>query len=232
MTVVGVLLPGVDPVSTDPLGDSRSSRCTSSRSASASFLEPRWRSDASAPRRWPSDPTRRSSPRPPRGDGAPRDAARDRSAERLRASGRFRSKAVRALYEYRDFAHFIEVFMPTSAALEREDDFRQIAVEYAGGGRPARRRLSGSDLRAWPLARPPTATSSSAASATAPRRRGDRYGIEIRLTPDIARVYSLDEALQVVRATRSRYRDRGVVGVGLGDRRPSDPPEPYAPAST
>src|SRR5262249_57446179 len=38
---------------------------------------------------------------------------------------------LRSLYEYRDFEHFIEVFMVTSGALEREDDYRRIVVEYA-----------------------------------------------------------------------------------------------------
>ncbi|HEY8236386.1 MAG TPA: hypothetical protein VIF85_07100, partial [Gaiellaceae bacterium] len=57
----------------------------------------------------------------------------------------------------------------------------------------------------------------------------ERYGIEIRLTPDIARVYSLDEALQVVRYA-IKYRDRGVVGVGLGGPEAEHPPEPYAAA--
>lgn len=35
------------------------------------------------------------------------------------------------LYEYRDFAHFIEVWLLTTGALRTERDFRQVVVDYA-----------------------------------------------------------------------------------------------------
>ena len=35
------------------------------------------------------------------------------------------------LYEYRDFAHFIEVWLVTTGALRTERDFRQVVVDYA-----------------------------------------------------------------------------------------------------
>src|SRR5581483_9402373 len=55
------------------------------------------------------------------------------------------------------------------------------------------------------------------------------HGIEVNLTPDITRNASLDEALEVVRRA-TRYRDRRVVGVGLGGLEAQYPPEPFAPA--
>lgn len=137
-------------------------------------------------------------------------------------------EGVRALYEYRDFAHFIEVFMLTSAALEREDDFRQITVEYAEeAARHGAVYLEAIfALGLWRGLDSDIVFSGVCDGAAEAR---DRYGIEIRLTPDIARVYSLDEALQVVRYA-IKYRDRGVVGVGLGGPEAEHPPEPYAPA--
>src|SRR5207248_2982909 len=36
-----------------------------------------------------------------------------------------------ALYRYRDFRHFIEVWVLTTNALQRESDFRQMVVDYA-----------------------------------------------------------------------------------------------------
>jgi aminodeoxyfutalosine deaminase len=135
---------------------------------------------------------------------------------------------VRALYEYRDFAHFIEVFMLTSGALEHEDDFRRIVVEYA-----AEASQHGAvyleaifSLGLWRGLDSDVVFSGVCDGAVEAR---ERYGIEIRLTPDIARVYSLHEALQVVRYA-IKYRDRGVVGVGLGGPEAEHPPEPYAPA--
>jgi aminodeoxyfutalosine deaminase len=138
------------------------------------------------------------------------------------------AEGVRALYEYRDFAHFIEVFMLTSGALEREDDFRRIVVEYA-----AEAVRHGAvylevifSLGLW-RGLDSDVVFSGVCDGTEEARQ--RYGIEIRLTPDIARVYSLDEALHVVRYA-IKYRDRGVVGVGLGGPEADHPPEPYAPA--
>jgi aminodeoxyfutalosine deaminase len=59
----------------------------------------------------------------------------------------------------------------------------------------------------------------------------EEHGVEVRLTPDIPRGYSLEEAVATVRWA-SRYRDRGVVGVGLGGLEAEYPPEPYEPAFT
>lgn len=53
------------------------------------------------------------------------------------------------------------------------------------------------------------------------------HGVEVRLTPDIFRGATDEEAEQVVRFS-SRYRGRGVVGVGLGGLEADFPPEPYA----
>ena len=137
-------------------------------------------------------------------------------------------QGVRALYEYRDFAHFIEVFMLTSTALEHDEDFRQIVVDYA-----AEAAEHGAvyleaifSLGLWRGLDSDVVFSGVCDGAD---EAHERYGIEIRLTPDIARVYSLDEAVQVVRYA-IKYRDRGVVGVGLGGPEANHPPEPYAPA--
>ncbi len=35
------------------------------------------------------------------------------------------------LYEFRDFAHFIETWVLTTGALRTEQDFRQVVVDYA-----------------------------------------------------------------------------------------------------
>src|SRR5215469_1886674 len=35
------------------------------------------------------------------------------------------------LYEFRDFAHFLEVWLLTTGALRTERDFRQVVVDYA-----------------------------------------------------------------------------------------------------
>jgi aminodeoxyfutalosine deaminase len=52
------------------------------------------------------------------------------------------------------------------------------------------------------------------------------HGVEIRLTPDIPRGFTQEEARETVEWC-ARYRDRGVVGVGLGGLEAEYPPEPY-----
>ena len=54
------------------------------------------------------------------------------------------------------------------------------------------------------------------------------HGVEVRLTPDIYRGASHEEAERVVRYS-AKYRERGVVAVGLGGLEAEYPPEPYAP---
>jgi aminodeoxyfutalosine deaminase len=55
------------------------------------------------------------------------------------------------------------------------------------------------------------------------------HGVEVNLTPDITRNGSLEEAFELVRYA-ARYRDRRIVGVGLGGLEAQYPPEPFAPA--
>jgi aminodeoxyfutalosine deaminase len=52
------------------------------------------------------------------------------------------------------------------------------------------------------------------------------HGVEVRLTPDIPRGFTQEEARATVEWA-ARYRDRGVVGIGLGGLEAEFPPEPY-----
>ena len=134
------------------------------------------------------------------------------------------------LYEYRDFAHFIEVWILTTNALRTSDDFRQVVVDYAeeaaGHGAvyleaifsPAERVSRGV---AW--------DEIFAGYCDGIEDARERHGVEIRLTPDIYRGATMQDAEQVVRYS-AKYRDRGVVAVGLGGLEADFPPEEYAAA--
>jgi aminodeoxyfutalosine deaminase len=52
------------------------------------------------------------------------------------------------------------------------------------------------------------------------------FGVEVRLTTDIPRILGPDEALETARYAL-KYRDRGIVGLGLGGPEASFPPEPF-----
>ena len=55
------------------------------------------------------------------------------------------------------------------------------------------------------------------------------HGVEVRLTPDITRSAPLEDAHALVEYA-ARYRDRGVVAVGLGGEEAYYPNAPFAPA--
>jgi aminodeoxyfutalosine deaminase len=133
-----------------------------------------------------------------------------------------------SLYVFRDFRHFIEVWVLTTNALQTEADWREMVVDYAqeaashgavyleGIFSPAERVRRGS---AWQEIFEGVCTGAQEAR--------ELHGVEVRLTPDIPRGFSQDEARATVEWA-ARYRDRGVVGVGLGGLEAEFPPEPYA----
>ena len=93
-----------------------------------------------------------------------------------------------SLYRFRDFAHFIEVWILTTNALRTEHDFRQMVVDYAaeaashgcvyleGIFSPAERVRRGVG---WEEIYEGVCSGAEEARA--------QHGVEIRLTPDIPR---------------------------------------------
>jgi aminodeoxyfutalosine deaminase len=136
------------------------------------------------------------------------------------------------LYEFRDFAHFIEVWILTTNALRTADDFRRVVVDYAaeaaGHGAIYVEAIFSPSER---VRRGVGWDEIFSGYCDGVQEARERHGLEMRLTPDIVRGFTLEEAEQVVRHA-ARYRDRGIVGVGLGGLEADHPPEPYAPAFT
>jgi aminodeoxyfutalosine deaminase len=131
------------------------------------------------------------------------------------------------LYRYRDFRHFIEVWVLTTNALRQEADFRQMVADYAAEARGhGAVYIEGIFSPAERVRRGVGWEELFDGVCDGAQQAREEYGVEVRLTPDIPRGYSLDEALETVRWA-SRYRDRGVVGVGLGGLEAEYPPEPY-----
>jgi aminodeoxyfutalosine deaminase len=138
-------------------------------------------------------------------------------------------EGLEALYEFRDFAHFIEIWILTTNALRTEGDFRQVVVDYA------REAASHGAVYLEAIFSPAERVRRGVrweeifdGYCDGAREARELHGVEVRLTPDIVRGFPLDEAEEVVRRSAG-YRDRGVVGVGLGGLEAEFPPEPYAP---
>jgi len=127
-----------------------------------------------------------------------------------------------SLYSFRDFRHFIEIFELTAGALSRYDDFRQVVVDYAAeaavhGAVYLEAIFAPGLWRGLDTDEVFTGYCDGAAEAR------ELHGVEVRLTPDIPTVYSPAEAETIARYT-VEYRNRGVVGLGIGGLEyPSEP---------
>jgi aminodeoxyfutalosine deaminase len=133
-----------------------------------------------------------------------------------------------SLYRYRDFVHFLEVFELCAHALRHYDDFRQIVVDYA---REAKEHgavyLEG--IFAPGLWRELDTDEVFSGYCDGAQEARELHDVEVLLTPDIPRVYGIEDALTTARYA-VKYRDRGVVGIGLGGPEEGHPPEPYEQA--
>ncbi len=149
-----------------------------------------------------------------------------RNGERLPADT---VEGLRDFCRFTTFPHFIAVWIAVTNVMRRADDFRRVVVDYAaraadvgcvyveGIFSPAervRRGVPWQDLF--------EGYCDGAAEAR------ERHGVEVRLTPDITRDFPLGEAWPIVEWA-GRYRERGVVGVGLGGSEQRYPPELFAP---
>ena len=132
------------------------------------------------------------------------------------------------LYRFRDFRHFIEVWVLTTNALREEADFRQMVVDYAAeAASHGAVYLEGIFSPAERVRRGCSWEDVFEGVCNGAEEAREVHGVEIRLTPDIPRGFSQEEARATVEWS-ARYRDRGVVGVGLGGLEAEFPPEPYA----
>lgn len=134
------------------------------------------------------------------------------------------------LYRFRDFGHFIEVWVMTTGALRTAEDFQQVVVDYAreaaGYGAVY---VEGIFSPAEPAARGVPWEVVFEGYCDGAQAARELHGVEIRLTPDIPRGFPLEAAEETARLA-ARYRERGVVGLGLGGLEAEFPPEPYADA--
>ena len=137
-----------------------------------------------------------------------------------------------SLYRFRDFAHFIEVWILTTNALRTSRRLPPDGRRLRRRGGVARRRLPRGDLQPG-RARRARRRLGRDLQRLLRRRRGGARAARRRDPAHArhpARLHAGGGASTVECATRRKYRDRGVVGVGLGGLEAEFPPEPYEPA--
>ena len=133
-----------------------------------------------------------------------------------------------SLYAFRDFRHFIEVWILTTNALQTAEDFRQMVVDYAvEAASHGAVYLEGIFSPAERVRRGVSWETAYEGVCDGAQQARELHGVEVRLTPDIPRGFTQEEARATVEWA-ARYRDRGVVAVGLGGLEAEYPPEPYA----
>jgi aminodeoxyfutalosine deaminase len=139
-------------------------------------------------------------------------------------------EGLRELYRFRDFDHFIEVWILTTNVLRTEDDFREVVVAYAAEAK--RHGAVYVEAIFSPIERTWRGVSWDAiftGYCDGAQQARELHGVEVRLTPDITRSAPLDDAHTLVEVA-ARYRDRGIVAVGLGGEEAYYPNPPFGPA--
>jgi aminodeoxyfutalosine deaminase len=130
-----------------------------------------------------------------------------------------------ALYEFHDFVHFIEVWVLTTNALQTEADFRQVVVDYAAeAAAHGAVYVEGIFSPAERVRRGVSWDEVYSGFRDGAREAKELHGVEVALTPDIPRGFTMEEARETVRYA-VKY---GLAGVGLGGLEAQFPPEPYA----
>jgi len=129
---------------------------------------------------------------------------------------------------FKDFDHFIRVWIKTSKALRHERDFHQIVVDYAADLAAqscfyAEALFSPSE----PMVRGTPWQESFEGYCSGADEAREVHGVDIRFTPDITRDFPVEIAEHLV-GWAVRYRERGVVGVSLGGSEHRYPPELFA----
>ena len=133
-----------------------------------------------------------------------------------------------SLTRFHDFGHFIQVFERRVGALQGYDDFRRIVVEYAAeAAAHGAVYLEGIFVPGLWRGLDTDEVFSGYCDGAAEAR--ELHGVEVRLTPDIPGVYSPEEAEKVAQLA-VKYRERGVVGLGLVGTTDARTDEPFARA--
>jgi len=131
------------------------------------------------------------------------------------------------LYKFKDFNHFLELWLMTTSVIRTERDFRQLVTSYAeeaashgavyleGIFTPTERVNGGAS---WDEVF--TGFCDGIVEAK------ERFGVDVRLTTDVPRGCDLDIAMKTA-SYSVKYKDHGIVGLGLGGPEADFPPEPY-----
>ena len=120
------------------------------------------------------------------------------------------------LYQFRDFAHFLDVWLLTTNCLRTAEDFRQVTVDYAAeAASHGAVYLEGIFSTAERVATGVSWDALFNGFCDGAQQAEEDHGVIIRLTPDMQWGIDADDAVDVARRAVA-FRERGVVGLGMG----------------
>ena len=136
-------------------------------------------------------------------------------------------------FKYRDFNHFIEIYVAITRCLRTVEDYELIAYEF--GANMARQHVRYAEITFSPgthySLKVPQDAFLSGLKRGRERARAE-FGVEMRWVFDIVRgIEDPDRSRRLADYTTSlalEYRDEGVVALGLGGAEAGYPPEPFA----
>lgn len=130
-------------------------------------------------------------------------------------------------YEVGSFEQFISRWIATSRALCRADDFRRVVVDYA---RRAKAQgcvyIEGICSPTEPVLRGSSWEEVFEGYCDGAAEARERYGVEVRLTPDVTRDFPAALGIRLARRA-VRYRERGVVALSLGGSEKKHAPQKF-----
>lgn len=137
---------------------------------------------------------------------------------------------IEELYRFRDFTHFIHVWIVTTNVLRTADDCRAVVDDYAGeAARHGAVYVEGIFSPIERVARGVRWADLFEGYCDGAAQAESDHGVVVRLTPDLYRGADPEAAAEAARWA-VRYRDRGVVGLGLGGLETATPADVYAEA--
>lgn len=137
-------------------------------------------------------------------------------------------EALRRWFSYRDFGHFIEVYVAITRCLRRAEDYELVAYEF--GAEMARQNVRYAEVTFSPSTHHHLGVPHDAyfGGLTRGRERArEEFGVEIAWVFDIVR--DAPRYADYTTGVAIEGREDGVVALGLGGWEASHPPEPFAP---
>ncbi len=138
---------------------------------------------------------------------------------------------LRDWYQFRDFNHFIEIYMAISSCLRTAEDIELIACEFLAG--QAEQNILYSEVTFTPYNQYYNCGLGFHEQIDAVNRARvwaeKKFGVSMGIIMDIPRLIPAEEGLRIARWAIERYGD-GIIAFGLGGPEIGNPPEKFQEA--